>query len=758
MAKQKKTEEQINGIPFGVKMEILDKLAGDIHKTHHQTTLTFDEFLFLAGRKPKMIFRDIFQLYHDMVHHYVPEGFDEYPVTGDSAGFLNYDMNKLFVENCNDPFYADRIFANRFMSLADSFRKGVQNNQIYFFEGPPGSGKSTFLNILLKKMEDYTHLPDGAVYKLAWELNLPDLPGYNIPADLTEKVAEKTEEEHKLLISCPNNDHPITIFPKELRAKLLSGIIVDRGFLKELLSNIEYKWIFTEKACTFCTSMYHHLVDIYKNPVEVFRMVRARRMEFNRHMGKGISVYNPGDPLMAKPVENRELQQNLNRLFSTDEIPHIHSRLAFTNNGIYALMDIKDQNINRLINLHGIVSDGVHKVDYLEESIRSLFLGVINPEDKVTYENVQSFRDRIVTIKIPYVLDYNTEVNIWKHKFGLQPTEAFMPRVLSNLSKIIISSRMLLDTSIYDEWLKIPEKYKSYIDDNLLLLKMELYTGKIPRWLDDDDVKNFKKEVRKKIILETELEGTSGISGRQSLKIFARFITRNELRPQSISMSSVIDFVKNDPILSKAVPQGFPDAIFNLYEFNILDEVKDSIYFYNVAKIKRDLKNYLFALNFEPGETITSHYTGDRLLLNNEFYNSIEPFIFGDSIDHDKLLILRKQEHLTYITQTLSAEIKLRDIPIEQTEQFISMHRKYEDNLKKSALAPFDNNDHFKRCIQSFNTPAFNKFESPLKRTVNRIIDNLVKKFGYTEQSAQYIVLYVIENKLNERFRNFGID
>lgn len=738
-------------------MVVLDKLGKDMHKTHHQTNLTYDEFLFLAAQKPDMVFRDIFQLYNDMIHHYVPEGFDEYPVTKDSAGFLNYDMKKMFVEHCSEPFYADRIFANRFMSMGTALKKGVQNNQIYLFEGPPGSGKSTFLNNLLKKIEDYTRLPDGAAFKIAWELHFAELPGFIIPSGFSEQSTENQPEEQKLLISCPNNDHPITIFPKELRKKLLEGLIADKKILNELFTKKEYEWVFNMNACAFCSSMYNHLIDIYKSPLEVIRMVKARRMEFSRHFGKGVSIFNPGDPLVSGAIENKELQQNINRLFSSDEIPYLHSYLAYTNNGVLALMDIKGNNVTRLMNLHGIISDGVHKVSHLEERIRSLFIGVINPEDKSAYENVQSFKDRIITIKIPYVLDYNTEVSIWRHKFGNKVIDAFMPRTLANFSKIIISTRMLTNTLVYDQWLEKSEKYKNYIDDNLLLLKMELYTGKIPRWLDEKDISNFKKDIRKNIILETEKEGNSGVSGRQSLHLFNKFISGLELREQSIDMQAIVNFVRNEPTLFSSVPAKFIDALFNLYEYNILDEVKDSLFFYNEVNMKRDIKNYLFALNFEYGEKIRSHYTGDTIELNDDFFNSVEPFLYGDTIDENTILQQRKQEHLTYVTQTLSDEIQQKEKNIEQTEQFLILLAKYADNLKKSSLLPYENNEHFKRCVEAFNTPAFNKFELPLKKTVNRLVDNMCRKFGYHEQSAQYIILYVLENRLNERFRNFGL-
>ena len=42
----------------------------------------------------------------------------------------------LFVEDTDNPFFADRIFANRLMNMIDGFRGGAQQNKIYIFDGP----------------------------------------------------------------------------------------------------------------------------------------------------------------------------------------------------------------------------------------------------------------------------------------------------------------------------------------------------------------------------------------------------------------------------------------------------------------------------------------------------------------------------------------------------------------------------------------------------------------------------------------------
>ena len=61
------------------------------------------------------------------------------------------------------------------MKLAVDIRQASQNNRIFLFEGPPGSGKSTFLNILLQKLEEYTFCrkevftkPIGGLILNAW--------------------------------------------------------------------------------------------------------------------------------------------------------------------------------------------------------------------------------------------------------------------------------------------------------------------------------------------------------------------------------------------------------------------------------------------------------------------------------------------------------------------------------------------------------------------------------------------------------------
>ena len=128
--------------------------------------------------------------------------------------------------------------------------------------------------------------------------------------------------------------------------------------------------------------------------------------------------------------------------------------------------------------LHNIISEGVHKLNSIvEEKVSSLFIALMNPEDKenVKQEGAESFQGRIQYNKIAYILDVPTEVKIYRNIFGERVDSHFLPRVLENFARVVISSRMNVDCVPLKEWIPDMSPYKKYCDEAGLLLRMELY-------------------------------------------------------------------------------------------------------------------------------------------------------------------------------------------------------------------------------------------------------------------------------------------
>jgi serine protein kinase len=75
-----------------------------------------------------------------------------------------------------------------------------------------GSAKSTIVRLLKKGLEEYSQLPEGAMYTFAWT---------NIANDVEKEVFALVNDE----LPCPMREEPLHLIPAEQRDKLLSDLM-----------------------------------------------------------------------------------------------------------------------------------------------------------------------------------------------------------------------------------------------------------------------------------------------------------------------------------------------------------------------------------------------------------------------------------------------------------------------------------------------------------------------------------------------------
>ncbi|OQY12829.1 MAG: serine protein kinase [Desulfobacteraceae bacterium 4572_19] len=753
----------------------MEYLNHSISDKDHYEPISFEQYLEKVTNNPSKVIRNIFQIYYDMIKKYVGEGVDEYPDDPETIHFVDYDCDTLLAKDTAHPFFADRLFANRLVNQVKAMRRGTQQNKIYIFEGPHGCGKSTFLNNLLQKFEEYANTEDGMQYEAVWRLDLKVFGEIRAENDtqLVKKlitmlskgdskqssIGEESFSAKKwgefIEVSCVSHDNPLLMVPKEYRRSFLDELIVNDEFKWKLFTEKEYEWVFNQNACTICTSLFKALFTRLRDVSKVFKMIYVRPYVFNRRIGEGISVFNPGDhPIKNSVLTNSIIQKRIDSIFKdSNQVRYIYSMYAKTNNGIYSLMDIKSHNTERLAELHNIISEGVHKVDEIEEDVSSLFFALMNPEDKINIKNISSFSDRIEYINIPYVLDLKTEVEIYRNIFGKHITDAFLPRVLHNFARVIISTRLKLKSDAMTEWIKQSEKYSLYCDKNLLLLKMEIYTGVIPEWLMEEDRKQLNAVRRRNIIRESETEGKLGFSGRDSIKIFNDFYSAYHSKDNLINMSMLHSFfTKLHRTISGTIPSGFLKSLVGMYDYSILQEVKESLYYYNEEQIDHDIKNYLFALNFEIGSEEKCVYTEEKLEITEEFLTLIEDRLIEPNTTRVKRLYFRTATQSEYTSSTLSREILVEGKSIEETKLYKEIYERYVHNLKAKVLDPFLDNENFRRAIKDYDSKNFKSYGKRIRSDVTFLINNLIERCGYTKMGARQVCIYAIDNNLVSKF------
>jgi predicted Ser/Thr protein kinase len=747
-------------------MNILNMALRDFDQ---RSLISFDEFLKMAVSEPVLMLRNVFQTFHDMVRNYVEEEGDEYPDDPESIHYVRYNFNHLFVDGSDRPFFADRLFANRFIKHVEAMRRGAQQNKLYIFEGPHGCGKSTFLNNLLMKFEEYANTQTGIRYETVWRMDRqlhgglrdmdPQLSDIIKPTQVTDHPRWTAGRAYAasdfIEIACASHDNPALMIPKGIRRPFFDELFKNDEFKWKLFTDKEYEWVFKDSPCTICSSLYQALLTRLKSPQLVFQRVYARPYQFNRRLGEGISVFNPGDkPLKQTTLTNPMIQEQVNDVLKDSNlVQYIFSRYAKTNNGIYVLMDIKSNNTERLLQLHNVISEGVHKVEDIEENVNSLFIALMNPEDKENIKDFPSFSDRIEYVKIPYVMDLNTEVEIYRNIFGKHIDQSFLPRVLHNFARVIISTRLNLKSEALLEWIGDPTKYQNYCDENLQLLKMEIYTGYIPSWLSEEDRKRLTAKRRRNIIAESESEGDRGISGRDSIKMFNDFYSSYAKVDRLINMVTLCKYFSAQmEKLHLPIPRGFLESLQQMYNYTVLQEVKESLYFYNEEQISRDLQNYLFAVNFEVGTTATCQFTKERLNITEEFFSSIERRLLGAKTPDQSRNEFRKETQRLYSTRTLPQEILIDGKKVQDTWLYQDLHERYIYNLKEKVLDPFMDNEYFRRAIADYDTEDFKTYDKRIRDDVIFLMTNLMEKHGYTQQGAKAVCMYVIDNDLARKF------
>ncbi|HPF71294.1 MAG TPA: serine protein kinase PrkA, partial [Candidatus Krumholzibacteria bacterium] len=288
---------------------------------------------------------------------------------------------------------------------------------------------------------------------------------------------------------------------------------------------------------------------------------------------------------------------------------------------------------------------------------------------------------------------------------------------------------------------------------NLLLLKMAIYTGQIPTWLDEEDRRRFTAGRRRKIIAEAETEGDKGFSGRDALDIFHELISTFGRDGQMITMDTLQGFFrKTRPDLAKQLPEGFLDSLRRMYNYQTLQEVKESLYYYNEDQIARDIQNYLFALNYEPGTTATCSYTGDRLEITETFLAGIEDHLLDPDVKEGRRREFRAETQREYTSRTLTQEMMVEGKPIAGTRLFRTLHDRYVHSLKEQVLEPFLKNANFRRALKDYGTDEFRTYDRRIRGDVTYLLGNLCDRFGYNESSAREVCLYVLDQDLAAEF------
>ncbi|MHC4731718.1 MAG: PrkA family serine protein kinase, partial [Planctomycetota bacterium] len=337
---------------------------------------SFWEFLDEVRADPYHHLRSAGQYVRDMVEHF---GSREVPVLGQPA------VRHTFCDGVEDDPDRQRVVGQEF--AVDAIYRAIRNfaiagraDKLILMHGPNGSAKSTIADLMFKGLEAYSETPQGVLYRFSWVFPKSEVDGAGLgfggrreTRDLDSFAYLEAEEIASTVVS-DMKSNPIYLVPRAQRREFLHEIC--RG-----TPDFPHAHILSGNMGTKSRAIYEALLTAHKGDWrKVMRFVRVERFTISRRYRVGAVTIEPQgySDFLKRPLE-------LNKyLLTTTEKGTI--RLP----GALAYLD-----------LVMIASANEKHLDAFK-----------------TDPNFTSFKARMELVAVPYLLEYEREVEIYRDQMA----------------------------------------------------------------------------------------------------------------------------------------------------------------------------------------------------------------------------------------------------------------------------------------------------------------------------------------------------
>ncbi len=441
-----------------------DQIASDFKKLHW--TGTFRDYLERVLEDPR-IARNAYQRVYDMV---LSHGTEQHVERKERV-----TRYRFFA----DPFNGgrDAIFGIEpaLMKLVSHLKSAAcgygSEKRILLLHGPVGSAKSTVARLLKRGLEEYTKTPEGALYTHQWQL-----PG-----------REDWED-------CPMHEEPLKLLPDASRPGVLEqlGERLDAGYDLRLEGDL----------CPFCRVNLVELLARYDGDWHqvVENHIRIRRLVLSEKERVGIGTFQPKD---EKNQDATELTGDINYRkiaeYGSDSDPrafNFDGEFNIANRGLIEFIEVLKLDVAFLYDLLGASQEhSIKPKKFPQTDIDEVIVAHTNePEYRRLQANelMEAFRDRTVKIDVPYNVELDDEVRIYRRDFGPEKVRSkhVAPHTIETAAMWAVLTRL-------------SEPKQAGLT---LVQKLKLYNGKMLPGFTEDAVKELRRE--------SEREGMEGISPR----------------------------------------------------------------------------------------------------------------------------------------------------------------------------------------------------------------------------------------------------
>ncbi len=489
--------------------------------------LSFREYLALVQENPRRYTRDAARYLKDCM-----DRFGSYEVETPAGSLKRWKVFDLELGRENSGHQAELKLRDRlagheatqeaFYRILDGFEREGRANRLILLHGPNGSAKSTFVACLMRGLEAYSDDDEGALYRFSWIFPRSREGGgigFTTAADelgSTDSFAHLPEERIIAKLQSSVREHPLLLLPRDVRQKLIAG-----AYEAARVPEAAPDWVWTGQLARKNQQIFQALLTAYRGDLErVLAHIQVERFYISRRYRVGAVTIGPQ---MSVDASERQITadrsiESLPASLSALTLFEPYGELVDASGGIVEFSDLLKRPLEAWKYLLLAIENGEVSLQMSNLPINAVMVASSNELHLSAFRQhpeYNSFRGRIVRIRMGYLLDVHREREIYDGQIVPQIPKHVAPHTTYLASLWAVMTRLRRpDASRFAD-----SEVGTIVASLTPLEKADLLTeGTVPARFDADQAKILAgaiPEVELEAATVSDYEGISGASPRE---------------------------------------------------------------------------------------------------------------------------------------------------------------------------------------------------------------------------------------------------
>jgi len=533
--------------------------------------LSFREYLALVEDNPRRHTRDAARYLKDCM-----DSFGSYEVQRPAGTRRRWKVFDLELGRENSGHQAELKLRDRlagqeaaqasFYRILDGFEREGRANRLVLMHGPNGSAKSTFVACLMRGLEAYSDTDDGALYRFSWIFPRSREGGgigFTTAADAlgqSDSFAHLPDDRIIAKLQSSVREHPLLLLPRDVRQQLIT-----RAYEAADVPEAAPDWVWTGQLARKNQQIFQALLTAYRGDLDcVLAHIQVERFYISRRYRVGAVTIGP-----QMSVDASERQITADR--SIESLPASLSALTLfepfgelvdASGGIVEFSDLLKRPLEAWKYLLLAIENGEVSLQMSNLPINAVMVASSNELHLSAFRQhpeYNSFRGRIVRIRMGYLLDVHAEREIYDGQIIPQIPKHVAPHTTYVAALWSVLTRLRKPDA---SWFADSE-VGTIVASLTPLEKADLLSdGTVPSRFDSDQGKVLAgaiAEVEREATSASDYEGISGASPREMrMLLLDAAADRDEPCVSPVTLlNSMAEFCERDDYeFLKAQPDG----------------------------------------------------------------------------------------------------------------------------------------------------------------------------------------------------------